>query len=138
MLDWNKHALDALANPPSAGMPGAGMPTPVQAVHLAIVQGAVYDAVNAIDGGREPYLEGLPSVPGSASESAATATAARDVLVAVLNQAPLTATFTAAVRVAIIERLIRSLRARLRQPPPSTVHPRSRTASTRVKRRPPR
>jgi hypothetical protein len=105
VLDWNKHALDALANPPTAGTPGAGMPPPVQAVHLAIVQGAVYDAVNAIDGGREPYLEGLPAVPGSASESAATATAAHDVLVAVLNQAPLTATFTAAVRVAIIERL---------------------------------
>ena len=105
VLDWNKHALDALANPPTAGTPGAGMTPPVQAVHLAMVQGAVYDAVNAIDGGYEPYLEGLPSAPDSASEAAAAATAAHDVLVAVLNQAPLTATFTAAVRGAIIDRL---------------------------------
>ena len=105
VLDWNKHALDALANAPTAGTPGAGMTPPVQAVHLAIVQGAVYDAVNAIDGGYEPYVEGLPSAPGSTSEAAAAATAAHDVLVAVLNQAPLTATFTAAVRGAIIERL---------------------------------
>jgi hypothetical protein len=105
VLDWNKHALDALANPPTAGTPGAGMTPPVQAVHLAIVQGAVYDAVNAIDGGYEPYLEGLPSAPDSASEAAAAATAAHDVLVAVLNQAPLTATFTAAVRGTIIDRL---------------------------------
>jgi hypothetical protein len=105
VLDWNKHALDALANPPTAVTPGAGMTPPVQAVHLAMVQGAVYDAVNAIDGGYEPYLEGLPSAPDSASEAAAAATAAHDVLVAVLNQAPLTATFTAAVRGAIIDRL---------------------------------
>jgi hypothetical protein len=105
VLDWNKHALDALANPPTAGTPGAGLTPPVQAVHMAIVQGAVYDAVNAIDGGYEPYLEGLPSAPASASEAAAAATAAHDVLVALLNQTPLTATFTEAVRAAIIERL---------------------------------
>jgi hypothetical protein len=105
VLDWNKHALDALANAPNAGTPGAGMTPPVQAVHMAIVQGAVYDAVNAIDGGYEPYVEGLPPALGSASEAAAAATAAHDVLVALLNQAPLTATFTEAVRAAIIERL---------------------------------
>ena len=105
VLDWNKHALDALANTPAAGTPGAGFTPPVQAVHVAMVQGAVYDAVNAIDGGHEPYLEGLPPAPGSASEAAAAATAAHDVLVAVLNQAPLTATFTAAVRETIIDRL---------------------------------
>jgi hypothetical protein len=105
VLDWNKHAFDALANPPTAATPGAGQTTPVLAVHLPIVQGAVYDAVNAIDGGHEPYLDGLPSAPASASEAAAAATAARNTLVAVLNQVPLTATFTAAVRQAIIDRL---------------------------------
>ena len=48
-LDWNKHALDALHNPPTdATTPGAGMTPPVQAVHMAMVQGAVYDAVNSI------------------------------------------------------------------------------------------
>ena len=50
-------------------------------IHLAMVQGAVYDAVNAIDGGHEPYLSGLPSTPG-ASRAAAVATAAHDVLLA--------------------------------------------------------
>ena len=105
VLDWNKHALDALANPPSAAIPGAGQTPTVTVLHLAMVQGAVYDAVNAIDGEHEPYLEGLPDAPASASEAAAAATAARNVLVAILNQVPLTATFTAAVRQAIIDRL---------------------------------
>ena len=105
VLDWNKHAFDALNNAPTnPTTPGAGMTTPVQAVHMAMVQGAVYDAVNSIAGGYEPYLD-VPGAPGSASQAAAAATAAHDVLVAVLNQAPLTATFTAAVRQAIIDRL---------------------------------
>ena len=46
-----------------------------------MVQAAVYDAVNMIDGGREPYLPGLPSAPSSASKAAAVATAAHHVLV---------------------------------------------------------
>ena len=104
VLDWNKHALDALANAPTAPTPGAGMAAPVQGVHLAMVQGAVYDAVNSIAGGYEPYLA-VPAASGSASQAAAAATAAHDVLVAVLNQTPLSATFTAAVRQAIIDRL---------------------------------
>src|SRR5687768_2717685 len=53
VLDWNKHALDALANATGATTPGAGMAAPVQLVHLAMVQGAVYDAVNSIAGGYE-------------------------------------------------------------------------------------
>ena len=44
-------------------------------MHLAIVHGAIYDAVNAIDGGYEPYL-GSPSASSSYSEDAAAATAA--------------------------------------------------------------
>ena len=47
----------------------------------------------------------MPRAPRSASQAAAAATAAHDVLVAVLNQAPLTATFTAEVRQSIIDRL---------------------------------
>ena len=105
VLDWNKHALDALHNPPTdATTPGAGLTPPVQAVHMAMVQGAVYDAVNSIARGYESYLD-VPRAPRSASQAAATATAAHDVLVSVLNQAPLTATFTAAVRQSIIDRL---------------------------------
>jgi hypothetical protein len=46
-----------------------------------MVQGAVYDAVNSIDGGHQPYLAGLPEASRSASQEAAVATAAHHVLV---------------------------------------------------------
>lgn len=104
VLDWNKHALDALGNAPGAAVPGAGLTPPVTGVHLAMVHGAVYDAVNSIAGGYEPYLDASPAL-GTASQAAATAQAAHDTLVAVLNQVPLTATFTATVRDAILARL---------------------------------
>ena len=83
VLDWNLYAMDALVNAPTAATPGAGQTPPVSAQHLAIVQGAVYDAVNMIDGGHEPYLTGLPAVSPSASQAAAVATAAHDVLVGI-------------------------------------------------------
>ena len=44
-----------------------------------MVQGAIYDAVNAIDRGHKPYLAGL-SAPSGASQAAAVAQAAHDVL----------------------------------------------------------
>ena len=88
VLDWNKHALDALANGPTAGTAGAGLPAYVQGIHLAMVQGAVYDAVNAIDGSHEPYLDGLDPAPSNASKAAAVATAAHDTLVEFLEQIP--------------------------------------------------
>jgi hypothetical protein len=81
VLDWNINAVNAIGNPPSNAIPGLGQPPPLAVIHLAMVQGAVYDAVNAIDGGFEPYLSGLPSTPG-ASRAAAVATAAHDVLLA--------------------------------------------------------
>ena len=71
---WNLHAVNAL-------IPGAGQTPPVSELHLAMVQGAVYDAVNAIDGGHQPYLAGLPPASPSASPEAAVATAAHHVLV---------------------------------------------------------
>ena len=89
VLDWNLHAIDALVNAPSAPIPGAGQTPPVSILHLAMVQGAVYDAVNMIDGGHEPYLNGLPSAPEGASKAAAVATAAHDVLVGVVVVPPL-------------------------------------------------
>jgi hypothetical protein len=79
--EWNLHAVNALINAPSAPIPGAGQTPPVSALHLAMVQGAVYDAVNAIDRGHRPYLDGLPLASRSASKKAAVATAAHDVLV---------------------------------------------------------
>jgi hypothetical protein len=81
VLDWNLNAVNAIGNAPGAAIPGLGQPPPLASIHLAMVQGAVYDAVNAIDGGHEPYLSGLGSMP-DASEGAAVATAAHDVLVA--------------------------------------------------------
>ena len=77
---------------------------PVAFIHLAIVQGAVYDAVNAIKGGHDPYLKGLKA-PTSASKGAAASTAAHHVLIGLVNQAPLTATLTADVKSAIKARL---------------------------------
>jgi hypothetical protein len=56
--------------------PGAGQAPNIGGLHVAMVQGAVYDAVNMIDGGHKPYLDGLPSAPPDASKAAAVATAA--------------------------------------------------------------
>jgi hypothetical protein len=80
VLTWNAHAVAAISNAPTATPPGLGQPPPVSPIHLAMVQGAVYDAVNAIDGTRRPYLSGL-SAPAGASRAAAAATAAHHVLV---------------------------------------------------------
>jgi hypothetical protein len=54
VLDWNAHSSDALINPPSAPVPGTGLAPTTAVIHMAIVQTTVYDAVNAIDGGRHP------------------------------------------------------------------------------------
>jgi hypothetical protein len=52
---------------------------------MAMVEGAVYDAVNAIDGGHEPYLVDPHAIGAQPwfSQDAAAATAAHDVLVAI-------------------------------------------------------
>jgi hypothetical protein len=79
--DWNLYAANALGNPPIAPvMPGVGQAPHVSVLHMAMVQGAVYDAVNAIDGGHQPYLI-APDADPSDSKAAAAATAAYDVLV---------------------------------------------------------
>ncbi len=57
----------------------AGQPPAVSALSFAIVQGAVYDAVNAIDGGYRPYLSRPAANPWDSKEAAA-ATAAFKVL----------------------------------------------------------
>jgi hypothetical protein len=89
VLDWNLHAVNALHNAPTAPTPGAGMPPQVSILHLAMVQGAIYDAVNLIAGGYQPYLTDLPQAPASASQAAAVATAAHHVLVGVEIVPPL-------------------------------------------------
>src|SRR6266545_2802991 len=69
-IEWNAIATTA----------AAGQPPHVVPLSLAMVQGAVYDAVNAIDGGHQPYLVSPPANP-SDSKVAAVATAAFRVLV---------------------------------------------------------
>jgi hypothetical protein len=74
VTEWNLNATNALiataAQPPQVSMP-----------HLAMVHGAVYDAVNAIDGGHEGYLISSRLARRSDSKEAAAATAAYRVLV---------------------------------------------------------
>ena len=103
VLDWNLHAIAALSNPSTATPPGAGQPPPVASLHLAMVQVAVYDAVNAIDGGHEPYVDDLPAASGSASKAAAAATAAHHLLVGLVPA------LSAAVRSSLDERYAASL-----------------------------
>jgi hypothetical protein len=74
VTDWNGYASTAI-------VATAGQPPPVSVLSFAMVQGAVYDAVNAIDRGHRPYLA-QPAASPSDSKDAAAATAAFRVLVA--------------------------------------------------------
>jgi hypothetical protein len=76
VTDWNAIASTAITAPPPTG---AGQPPPVSVLHFAMVHGAVYDAVNAIDRGHQPYLVQPSSNPTDSKEAAA-ATAAFRVL----------------------------------------------------------
>ena len=73
VTDWNVIASNSI-------VVTAAQPPPVSALSFAMVQGAVYDAVNAIDRGHQPYLVQPPSNPTDSKEAAA-ATAAFSVLV---------------------------------------------------------
>ena len=79
VLVWNQNAVNVISQPATNTPPGLGQGPPLSALHVAMVQGAIYDAVNAIDGGHEPYLPGL-SAPSTASQAAAVAQAGHDVL----------------------------------------------------------
>ena len=76
---WNQYATNLLVGPAPSQAP------PVAAVNLAIVHGAVYDAVNAIDGSRDGYLISSRVATPFDSKEAAAATAAYRVL---LNLVP--------------------------------------------------
>lgn len=73
VLDWNVNTLGAAGK--------AGGPAALTGLYLAMVHGAIYDAVISIAGGYQPYLGKLEADP-TASKAAATATAAHDVLAA--------------------------------------------------------
>ena len=73
VTEWNAIAA-------SATIATAGQPPHVAPLSLGMVHGAMYDAVNAIDGGHQPYLI-APAAQPSDSKEAAAATAAYRVLV---------------------------------------------------------
>ena len=72
VTDWNEIAVQTIIAPPAR-------PVPISFLDMAIVQAAVYDAVQAIDRRFEPYHVEIPGASGS--PEAATAKAAHDVLV---------------------------------------------------------
>ena len=75
VTQWNINASGAIF--------AAGPTAHASTLSFAMVHGAVYDAVNAIDGGYEPYLDKPAANPGD-SKDAAVATAAYRVLVSVV------------------------------------------------------
>ena len=78
VTDWNATAAAALQSPGNVSPPGAGQGAP-STVHLAMVHAAIYDAVNAIAPGHEPYASS-PAAASSYSQDAAVAAAAHRVL----------------------------------------------------------
>jgi hypothetical protein len=84
VIAWNQIAVTTLV-----GLPGpAGGAPPSSAIHVAMVQGAVYDAVNAIGPKRyRPYLLN-ERFSARASKDAAVATAAHAVLRSIVSTVP--------------------------------------------------
>ncbi len=80
VLEWNRMALDAMVNDSYLGANARQAGPDRGSRALAIVQGAVYDAVNSIDGSYDPYLIKVKAIKG-ASIDAAVAQAAHDALV---------------------------------------------------------
>ena len=79
VLVWNENAVNVIGQPGTNTPPGLGQGPPLAALHVAMVHGAIYDAVNAIVGGHAPYLPGITAAP-DASQAAAVAQAGHDVL----------------------------------------------------------
>ena len=76
VTDWNQIAANVLI-----GTAPPLQPPQITVPHLAMVHGAVYDAVNAIDGGHEGYLMSARVARPTDSQDAAAAVAAHRVLV---------------------------------------------------------
>jgi hypothetical protein len=86
--DWNRIAVTTLvAFPP----PASGAPPALQ-VNLAMVQGAVYDAINAIEPRHQPYLLEAHFAPTGSKEAAAS-TAAYHVLSNIASTVPVSIPF---------------------------------------------
>jgi hypothetical protein len=81
VTDWNTNAVNALVGT-------AGQSPTVSSVHLSMVHGAVYDAVNSIDERYEPYVVDVRARRWYSTDAAA-ATAAYKVLISIVpNQQP--------------------------------------------------
>jgi PAP2 superfamily len=80
VIPWNRTLLEILRTP--GAQPATVHPTR----SFAIMHAAIYDAANAIDRTHTPYLVHLPGVSRHASQEAAAATAAHDVLVELYPQ----------------------------------------------------
>jgi hypothetical protein len=88
VTNWNRIATDTLvAFPPAAG--GAA---PALQINMGMTQGAVYDAVNAIEPRHRPYLLAT-RFDSMASKEAAAATAAYSVLSSIVSTVPATIPF---------------------------------------------
>jgi hypothetical protein len=89
VTEWNRIAVTTLTAIP---LPAGGAP-PASQINLAMTQGAVYDAVNAIQPRRfTPYLLAR-RFSAAASEDAAVATAAFRVLTHIVSTVPATISF---------------------------------------------
>jgi hypothetical protein len=81
VTDWNANAVNALVTT-------AGQSPTVSTVHLAMVHGAVYDAVNSIDERYEPYLVEVRARDWYSKDAAAATAAYRVLLGIVPGQEP--------------------------------------------------
>jgi len=92
VTQWNQNAATSL-------YVTAAQPPNVSVLHMAMVQGAVYDAVNAIDGGREGYLLTSRVATPTDSKDAAAATAAYKTLLSIVpvQEPVLTALYNASL-----------------------------------------
>ena len=94
VLHWNQIAVSTITGVPTPGLPGpGGSAPPASQINLGMVQGAVYDAVNAITPKHHrPYLLNR-RFGNTASDDAAVATAAYLVLKNIVETVPQSITF---------------------------------------------
>ena len=94
VTQWNLVAVSTITGIPGPGLPGpAGGAPPASQVNMGMVQGAVYDAVNAITPKHHrPYLLNR-RFGNTASDDAAVATAAFLVLKNIVEAVPQSITF---------------------------------------------
>ena len=107
VTQWNVIAVSTITGVPGPGLPGpAGGAPPASQINMGMVQGAVYDAVNAITPKHHrPYLLNR-RFGNTASDEAAVATAAYLVLKNIVETVPQSiASFTPAMRAAMLASL---------------------------------